>query len=411
MMQGIKNNLFLCVLIGFVLAEISAPTINAQDIMLYGYFSTRFEKTFSEPSLDAGTIVKETAPAEWSYPFVNVMMQGSLNDNFRVFLNFDGSGAGNLSVKNFWGEYSASQSFKVRAGKIYRKFGLYNELLDAVPTYYGIEPPEVFDQDHLMISRTTTLMILGTFNVGTGNLNYSLSTDNGEGGPILKTFPLGFDLNYAFDFDRYKFGVSGYLSGGDAAPDVSLGSGSPRGGVLPWMANDKFNVIGGYFEGNIGRLTLQTEYIVSSHKAERDPGSVVQVVNNAGLFNTQLKRFLSNPDSVSESFVITDVKYKVQTWYVRAGYSFETEIGEVAPYVQWDWFSNPETIKSKKWGGDNEAGASDNGKFNKSTVGILYRPIPSVAVKLDQSFHFYKLNGENVNYPEIRLDFAYTFGL
>ena len=339
------------------------------------------------------------------------MMQSTLNDHFRVFINLNGADAENISVKNFWGEYSASQSFKLRLGKIYRKFGLYNEILDAVPTYYGIEPPELFDGDHLMISRTTAFMVLGSFNTENGSVNYSVSTDNGEGGPLLKTFPLGFDLNYKFDYGNYTVGVSGYLSGGDAAPDVNLGDGSPKSGVIPWMEKDKFSVLGGYFEGNFGNLLVQAEYYTSSHDAVRDPGKVVEMINNAGLLPAQISKYTTDPNNVSETNVIKNINYDVQTWYLRAGYSFDTEIGEIGPYLQLDWFSNPETIKSKKYGGDNEAGASDNGEFTKTTLGILYRPMPNVAVKFDQSFHFYKLNGENVNYPEVRLDVSYTFGI
>ena len=40
-----------------------------------------------------------------------------------------------------------SDHFKLRTGKIYRPFGQFNELLDAVPTYLGMEPPELFDKD------------------------------------------------------------------------------------------------------------------------------------------------------------------------------------------------------------------------------------------------------------------------
>lgn len=389
-----------------------STSIEAQsDVNIYGYFSTRYEKVWDEPSLNNGQIIEETSPAEWSIPFVNIMMQSRLSDKFRVFVNINAADAEQLDIRNIWGEYSFSPALNIRAGKIYRKFGLYNEILDAVPTYYGIEPPELFDGDHLIVSRTTTLMILGTFNIESGNLNYSLSTDNGDGGPLADTFPLGFDLNYTFGYGAYKLGISGYLSGGDAAPDISLGSGSPKSGVLPWMAKDKYNVLGGYFEGNFGDLTLQAEYIQASHDAVRDPALVVEMINNANLFSSQLSRFVTDVNNINENNVISEVDYDVKTWYVRAGYSFETSIGEFGPYFQWDWFSNPETIKSKTWGGDNEAGASEDGKFSKSTIGLLLRPIPSVAIKFDQSFHFYKINGEDVNYPEIRLDLSYTFGI
>ena len=43
-------------------------------------------------------------------------------------------------------------------------------------------------------------------------------------------------------------------------------------------------------------------------------------------------------------------------------------------------------------------------------MGVLFRPIPQVAVKLDGSAHFYKFHGDQVSYPEIRFDVSYTFG-
>ena len=106
--------------------------------------------------------------------------------------------------------------------------------------------------------------------------------------------------------------------------------------------------------------------------------------------------------------VIAD--YEVETWYFRSGYSLETSRGEVVPYFQWDYYSNPETIADKTYGGDNEAGLADDGRFSKATVGVAYRPVPQVAVKCDVSSHYFKFNGENVSYPEIRFDVSFVFG-
>jgi hypothetical protein len=399
-----------------LLAMICAEAAMAQNpLQLYGYFSSRYEKTLATQG--PGGVIAEASPAEWSYPYFNLMMQYSPAEKFKAFFNLNGSSAGTIDVRNFWGEYSAANYFNVRVGKTYRKFGLYNEILDAVPTYYGIEPPELFDADHLIISRTTTFMIYGGVTAGSGTINYSASTDNGEGypenGPGKGTFPLGYDLNYKFGGGDYTIGISGYTSGGEAMPNVPLGGGSPKSGVLPWMASDKFSVFGGYAEAIIGHLTLQAEYWGSPHNAQRDPASVITVINNAGLNQRQLNQFLIDPNgSITDpANVRVDSKFTIKTWYIRTGYSFETSIGEVGPYAQWDYYSNPETISKKKYGGDAEAGEADDGVFNKSTVGILYRPIPDVAVKFDQSFHFYKSNGENVRYPEIRLDFSFTFGI
>ena len=391
---------------------VTSSVFAQNNLGITGYFSTRYEKQF-ETKADS-KVIEEASPAEWTYPYFNIMFQHRLNDQFRAFINLNGSGAGNIDVRNYWAEYSFNNYLQIRLGKIYRKFGLYNEILDAVPTYYGIEAPELFDADHLMISRTTTLMVNGNLSLSNGTLNYSFSTDNGEGGSLKGIFPLGYDVNYVFSGGNVVLGTSGYTSNGDAVPDIGVGDGSPKSGVLPWMSIDDFNVLGGYVELRIDNLLIQSEYWQSSHTAQRDPGSILTLVNEANLNSNQLSRFLVDPSKdvaqLTESDVIRQVEFDIKTWYVRAGYSFYTQIGEIGPYLQWDWYSNPETIQKKTYGGDNEAGAADDGIFNKSTIGIVYRPVPEVAVKLDQSFHFYKFNGQDVNYPEVRFDVSYIFG-
>jgi hypothetical protein len=403
---------FLCAMTVLALA---ASRLTAQaPVQVYGYFSTRLEKTFETRS--ASGIVGEGSVPEWSYPFVNIMGQSRISDKIRVFFNLNGSKAAAVDIRNIWGEYSFSNAFSIRIGKIYRKFGLYNEILDAVPTYYGIEPPELFDADHLMISRTTTAMVYGACDLGGGSLQYSASTDNGEGDPLSSpesgAVPFAYDVRYTFGGGDYTVGTSGYTSGGRALPNVDVGKGSPKSGVLPWMEFDHFNVMGAYAEARVGAFTVQGEYWSSSHNAMRDPAKVVVIAPKANNDN-QLARFLINPSGSKTSLANVNVvaNFKVQTWYVRGGYSFETGIGEIGPYFQWDWYSNPETIANKTYGGDDEAGVADDGVFNKSTLGVLYRPSPEIAVKFDQSFHFYKYNGESVRYPEVRLDFSFTFGL
>lgn len=382
-----------------------------KELNIYGYFSVRFEKSYSVPDVVDGSIVRGNEPGEWSQPFFHIMMQNELGDDFKIFINLNGDGAGNIDVRNLWGEYGPTDYLHLRAGKIYRKFGLYNEILDAVPTYIGIEPPELFDQDHLILSRTTNFQAYGQIPAGSGYVHYSFSNDNGEGDAFGNAFPIGYDVNYKFHQDNYTIGFSGYASNGPANSCVAIGEGSPRCGVLPWMAEDRFNIFGGYGEARVGHVILQTEYWNSSHDIQRDPASVVTLVKEAGLNQNQLDRFLIDPNGpASEENVRVFDNYDVKTWYIRAGYTFELKKGELIPYFQWDWYSNPEEIASKTFGGDAEAGVADDGKFNKSTIGIIYHPISSVAFKVDQSFHMYKLNGENVSYPEVRFDVSFIFG-
>lgn len=406
-----SRRVHIAAVLGFV--ALATPAFAQQELQVYGYFATRLEKSWSVPTYTGTGIERESPPHEFGSPFFSLMTRHQINDRFSAYVNLNGSNSGALSIRNSWGEYSSSAALNVRVGRMYRKFGLYNEVLDAVPSYYGIEPPETFDSDHLIVSRTTLLMAFGTLPAGTGQLAWSLSTDNGEGRDIFeKAFPLAGDLNFTGPGGVVKIGASGYTSGGPANSDVDPGSGSPKSGILPWMERDHFTVMNGYAEIRHQRLTLQFEAARASHNAVRDAAAVVDLIDGAGPNEAQLARFLVDPSgAVDVANVRLDGDHEIQTWYARIGYSFDGRLGEFGPYAQWDYYSNPETIESKSFGGDAEAGAADDGKFHKATLGLVFRPVPQVAVKLDGSSHMYKLGGENVSYPELRFDVSYTFGL
>src|SRR5688572_24992261 len=79
-----------------------------------------------------------------------VMVQGTLGNRYRYFLNVAAPGAGDaiestsIELRNAWVEASLyGEYLAVRAGRLYRRFGLYNELLDATPTFLGIKEPEI----------------------------------------------------------------------------------------------------------------------------------------------------------------------------------------------------------------------------------------------------------------------------
>ncbi len=391
----------------------TVSTLFAQNnLNIYGFFSTRGEKVFNLPNIgENGETIHNNEVMEWSNPFVKLMLQHYLNERFKVFVNLSANGDDSPEFENYWGEYSAAEYFNIRVGKMYRKFGLYNELLNTFPLLYGIEPPELFDDDHLIVSRTTTLMLHGQITGSNIVANYGISTDNGEGGPAEDLIPFAWDFNLRFSGGKITIGTSGYTSGGATSSDVGLAEGSPKSGVLPWMQADKFNIFGGYLESAIGGFLFQSEYWVSKHTAERDPHMVMEVINNASLNAAQLNRFLLDNDApVSMENINLEGNYQVQTWYIRSGYSISTALGEIAPYLQWDYYENPETIQNKTYGGDNEAGYADDGKFSKATIGAVYRPVHEVAIKLDGSSHIQKFNGKTESYPELRLDISFMFG-
>ncbi|MBV1857037.1 MAG: hypothetical protein KUG77_01405 [Nannocystaceae bacterium] len=388
-------------------------------VRLYGFIDAYAEKVAKTPGgVDAnGETIFEDNPYEFDVPNVNVMVQGSIHQRFRFFLNLAAPGSGGhdsdtpIGVRNAWVEAGLFKNYlAVRAGKLYRRFGLYNEILDAVPTFIGIEPPELFDKDHLMVTRTTNLMLFGRAELGKeGKItaNYAVTTGNDE--RMDKAIPVGADANLEFN-SWLTLGSSFYHSGGPAGSTVGVGDGSPRGGVLPWMTQDEYYIIGGYAQVQRSGATVQAEYWEARHDGERDPDALTTIAAETSLSPRQLNRFFVGGDPLAEAR--TDAKYTIRTAYLRFGWQFPfAKRSSVTPYIQGDYYSNPETIAEKDYGGDNEAGLADDGSFQKYTLGLVIRPVPQVALKLDGSTHVHTFNGDWLAYPEGRISFSYLWEL
>lgn len=383
---------------------------------LYGYVDAHIEQVADTPSGvgAAGVTEYEANPLEIDVVNLHVMVQGTILSRFRYFVNLVGSAAGSpagdagISVRNAWLEAPIfGDALQARLGKTYRRFGLYNELLDAVPTFIGIEAPELFDNDHLLLTRTTNAMLHGRFALGVGSLAWSLTTGADE--RASDQIPLGGDLRLVADVGL-TLGSSFYWSGGDAAPSREVGEGSPAGGVMNWMARDEYYVVGGYAQWQAQGLTLQAEYWQAHHDATRSQDATAALAE-ANLLPGQRGRFFVNGDP-AQGLQPRDVTYDVRTFYLRAGY--DVSLGDdkvLTPYAQLDYYANPETINAQSFGGDAEAGNTDDGEFWKFTLGAVFRPVAPVALKVDGSGHLQQFNGKSEFYPELRVSLSYLWEL
>lgn len=412
MSQKIFNNLLqggkvLKSLIGAGLL-FSGLTANAQmNTKVYGYIDGYWEKVDDTPQISSTD--KSKNPSEFDTPNIHALIMSS-KDTYKSFLNISGSGGGVLDVRNAWVEkeiYGENLAFRI--GKVYRKFGLYNEILDAVPTYIGIEPPEMFDGDHLMLTRTTNAMFHGRSNIGPGQLNYAITTGNDERKTDAQS--LGLDLHYTLG-TNWKIGASYYNSGGRAQStekgnvDGTTGESSAgEGAVLNWMEHDHYSVAGAYVQYTDAKWIVQVESYLADHNAIRDLTIVGNLCTNATLNARQRSRFGCG------GTLNADGDYEVSTSYIRAGYIVPLEQGSITPYLQYDVYDNEETIWQKSYGGDNEAGLADDGVFAKATIGAVYRPDFNVAIKADYSQHLQDVNDKENNYGEVRFSFSYFWSL
>jgi hypothetical protein len=394
------------------------------DTRVYGYLNSFLEQiapfTLERPlAYDRASdrLIKKLDPMGFNVDAF-LMIQGTIGNRYRYFMNIATIGAGDpiegreLELRNGWVEASLyGQALAVRAGRMYRRFGLYNEILDATPTFIGIKEPEILDDDHLMITRTTNLMLLGAYVKNAHKLEYALTT--GEDERESNQVPLGVDLNYSYEH-RLKIGVSYYDTMGKAKPGVAVGEGSPKGGVADWMAEDRYRVIDVYAQLAQGPWIAQLEYAAARHHGRRDPAALLPLADPAAdLSPAQYRRFFTDPyddTPPTAADVIRDTTYTAQTAYFRVGY--ELRDGMFTPYVQGDYYKNPETVPLDAYGGDNEAGFDDRGRFFKGALGFMFRPLPAIALKLEYGSHFFvKWGGTSYVDPELRASFSYFWEL
>lgn len=384
--------------IGLMLSSLQA---NANmNTRIYGYIDGYFEAAEDSPQI--GTSEGSKNPLTYDVPNIHMIVMSS-KDSYKSYFNISGGGAEELDVRNAWVEKEIfGEKLAFRLGEMYRKFGLYNEILDATPTYIGIEPPEMFDGDHLFLTRTTNAMFHGQFDLGADKkISYSVTTGNDE--RKSDAVPVGVDVNYTVG-TNWKVGASYYNSGGQAKSD-SDGTAPGSGGVLAWMAHDTFDVTGAYVQYTDANWIVQLESTVTNHDAVRDSGRVTTICNDATLNSRQRARFNCG------GTLDLDGDYEASTTYLRVGHVIPLTEGSITPYAQYDVYENKEMIWEEDFGGDNEGGLADDGRFEKWTLGTVYRPDFNVAMKADYSQHVQKVNGKQDNYGEIRFSFSYFWSL
>lgn len=412
-----KKTLKLLLLSNFVVLVMAVSGLKAQDnIRVYGFSSLFFEKVgplSNAPSGDNGD------PAAFDFANLNLMFQANVSEKVRAFVNLRGTDQ--FDIQNYWGEYIVSDQLKFRSGKIYRRFGQFNELLDAVPTYLGFEPPEIYDGDHLLIPRTGVFMVHGGTGMGDNYLNYSYMLDGDDNllasdGDGNSTLSHTFDVNANILDYRLTVGASAFFANNESGPAVGVGEGAPRGGTLGWMDTDTYNAFSAYFSGRFDRWTIKGAYFYSNHDAQRNPEAVSFIAQNTNLNANQIENFFgaNYNGTFAPADVVRDANYDITAWYLRFGYTIPkskvpTSFAEVTPYLLLDGYQNPETIADKAFGGDGEAGIADDGRFFKPTFGFAFRFTPAVVLKIDASSHFQEINGSTEYYNEFRMDLSFQF--
>ena len=124
--------------------DIDVEGAEARSLIFYGFVRANAERVFHIPSLGAsGNTRFDDDPLEWSFPGVHLYGFARPVSFVDTLINIEGDDGG-VIFREGWGNIRFNKAFQIRAGKMYRRFGLFNEKLDQFPTFLGIEPPELF---------------------------------------------------------------------------------------------------------------------------------------------------------------------------------------------------------------------------------------------------------------------------
>lgn len=395
---------------------------------LYGFIEERVNATFGEPNGQTsatGRALRSDNELDMSLPGFHLMGQGSLYSRFRYYFNLttspkedidDPTRDVGLGLRNAWVEASLFGDYlNLRAGKLYRRFGLYNEILDTAPSFIGVELPVVFGVNRPMLTRTTNAMLHGKISFDESTISYAATVGKDEISPADDVFSPGFDVNYDYD-SLIVVGTSYYTTAGVGTPHLAPGEGSPAGAIAPWLASDRYQVYGGYARVTPGNFLLHAEAWFSPHVSTRDPARVLATAAGAEGFSDANRARMGVPlTSPTEGAVITDARYTYSTINVRAAYTFTLGGGadpvEITPFVNWEYVRNTESIADENFGGDGEPGHSTRGIMLHNRVGCVVKPIPQVAIKTEATHAMYAFDNAWVSNAELWLSLSYQFEL
>lgn len=180
---------------------------------------------------------------------------------------------GNVGVEYAFSEYTIKNSIRIRAGKMFVPFGIYNEIHTAKPAYLTVKEPLSTNKNHKFGSElrfyprwANGISVLGNVTVRSRPLDYIAQISNGE---QEITNPYEEDDNRQKGFaGRLRCVLTpGFRVGGSVYTDrlTELDSDDEPTGSFTTLLS-----VGGQLEYNRGDLGLEVEYIYGSLSPEHE---------------------------------------------------------------------------------------------------------------------------------------------
>ena len=247
----------------FGLWTVQAHSITFDDLSVNGYFSFEYENQVSGDE-------EGDTNGSFDLDLVDLVFNFQVSDRVRVAVDVTWEhgaatedGRGNSAVEYAFAEYTGADWFKMRGGKMFTYFGIYNEIHTAKPAYLTVKEPLSTNKNNKLGSNIrfyprwqTGLAFMGEGALGSAvEMSYVLQVSNGESDD---TNPFEEDDNthkalngrLVFSFiDSIAWGLSFYqddMENGDGTETAEINSyGTHLVWVMPWETSLEFEYVMG----------------------------------------------------------------------------------------------------------------------------------------------------------------------
>lgn len=169
-------------------AQAWSANIN-ENLFIGGYTSFEYELQFEEKG-------KSDPMGSFDADLFDLVIAYQASDRVRVAADLtwehgaaSEDGLGNVAVEYAYPEFLVNNNLKIRAGKMFTAFGIYNEIHTAKPAFLSVKEPLSTNKPHKFGSGDgipffprwqTGFAFLGDFDVGDHTLSYNLQVSNGD---------------------------------------------------------------------------------------------------------------------------------------------------------------------------------------------------------------------------------------
>ena len=271
-------------------------------INIYGYFDLGYNITTGNRYSKSGPNSPNLKNGAFDQRHLNILTDIMVSPNvaLRTHVEFEhgihpSADSASVVMEYGFGEYTYSDTLKIRGGKMLSPYGIYSEIHDATPAYLAVSPPETFYRaefkgGHMVVPKWSTgLAILGELSlfssrhdvdyviyVGNGESRFTTNESEQDDNPNKS---LGARLQFISAGEVLVFGVSGFM--GDRAlsleemrvPHIAMTSHLS----LTWKGA---NLTGEFGRSQMGSVTEITWYVQASVRVGRvTPYARVQVID------------------------------------------------------------------------------------------------------------------------------------